>query len=149
MAKRELHRDFKEFLQLLNSNGVEYLVVGGYAVGHYGYPRATGDLDVWIEVNETNAAKAAGVVREFGMPEEQVSVDLFLRKNQVIRMGLPPVRIEIITGVSGLEFAECYPRRQTVVMDEVTVNLISLADLKTNKRAAGRHQDLEDLEHLP
>jgi predicted nucleotidyltransferase len=149
MAKIELHPDFKDFLRLLNSREVEYLVVGGYAVGYYGYPRATGDLDVWIAVNETNAEKTAQVLREFGMPKAEATKDLFTQTNKIIRMGVPPVRIEIITGASGVEFAACYSRRELVDLGGILVNFISLDDLKANKKAAGRHKDLEDFERLP
>ena len=145
MAKIELHPDFKDFLRLLNSEGVEYLVVGGYAVGYYGYPRATGGLDVWIAINETNAEKTARAIRKFGMPGEQVTKDLFTSQDRIIRMGLPPVRIEVITGASGVEFTDCFSRRETADLDGVAVNLIPLPDLKANKKAAGRHQDLPNL----
>ncbi|MBU0736054.1 MAG: hypothetical protein KKG10_18110, partial [Proteobacteria bacterium] len=103
MAEIELHPDFKDFLRLLNSHAVEYLLVGGYAVGCHGYPRATGDMDVWIAVSESNAQKAAIVLRDFGMPEEDVSKRLFLERDKVVRMGVPPVRIEVITGASGVD----------------------------------------------
>jgi len=78
MASIELHPDFKDFLRLLNSYGIEYLLVGGYAVGYHGYPRATGDMDVWIAVSKTNAEKTAAAIREFGMPADQVTKDLWL-----------------------------------------------------------------------
>jgi predicted nucleotidyltransferase len=149
MAEIELHPDFKDFLRLLNSHGVEYLVVGGYAVGYYGYPRSTGDIDIWIPVDEETAEKTAAVLRDFGMPEKDVSKDLFTEKEKVIRMGVPPVRIEVITSASGVDFKECYARRAAVVLEGISVNFISLEDLKRNKREAGRHKDLEDLEHLP
>jgi predicted nucleotidyltransferase len=148
MEKIEFHPDFKDFLKLLNSHGVEYLLVGGYAVGVHGYPRATGDMDIWIDVNASNAKKAAMVLREFGMPEELITNDMFLEKDKVIRMGVPPVRIEVITGASGVKFSECYSRREVIEIDGVPVNFISLEDLKVNKKASGRHKDLEDLEHL-
>ena len=124
-------------------------MVGGYAVGYHGYPRATGDMDVWIAVSETNAEKIAAAIREFGMPDEQVTKDLFLDPNKVIRMGVPPVRIEVITGASGIDFAECYLRREVIEIDSIPVNFLSIDDLKKNKQASGRHKDLEDLEHLP
>ena len=149
MEKIELHPDFKEFLRLPNFHGVEYLIVGGYAVGYHGYPRATGDMDVWIEVSESNAQKAAMALRDFGMPQEQVSEELFLDKDKIIRMGIPPVRIEVITGASGVDFSGCYSRRELMDIDGIPLNFISLKDLKANKRACGRHKDLEDLEHLP
>lgn len=149
MEKIEFHPDFKDFLKLLNSHGVEYLLVGGYAVGVHGYPRATGDMDIWIAVNASNAKKAATVLREFGMLEDLITNDLFLEKDKVIRIGVPPVRIEVITGASGVKFSECYSRREVIEIEGVPVNFICLEDLKVNKKASGRHKDLEDLEHLP
>jgi predicted nucleotidyltransferase len=149
MAEIELHPDFKDFLKLLNSHNVKYLLVGGYAVGYHGYPRATGDMDIWIELSESNSKKVTSTFRDFGMPNEKISEDLFLEKNKVIRMGVPPVRIEIITSASGVTFDECYSNRDVIEIDGIPINFISLRDLKRNKRAAGRHKDLEDIEHLP
>jgi hypothetical protein len=148
MAEIELHPDFKDFLKLLNSNRVDYLLVGGYAVGYHGYPRATGDMDIWIAVSEQNAAKAAVALREFGMPKEEVSERLFLEKDKIIRMGFPPVRIEVITGASGVDFKDCFARRVLIQVDDISVPIISLMDLKHNKKASGRFKDLEDLQHL-
>jgi hypothetical protein len=141
MAKIELHPDFKDFLRLLNSHGLEHLLVGGYAVGYHGYPRATGDMDVWIALSESNAQKAAAVLHNFGMPEKEVSKELFLERDKVIRMGVPPVRIGVITGASGVDFAECYSRREVIEIDGIPVNFISLEDLKANKRACRRYKD--------
>jgi hypothetical protein len=90
--------DFKEFLQLLNSNNIEYLLIGGYAVGYYGYPRATADMDIWVNATRQNAERLVEVFGAFGFNE--VSSDMFLRKSQVIRMGVPPLRIEILTSIS-------------------------------------------------
>ena len=149
MAQIELHPDFKDFLKLLNSQGVEYLLVGGYAVGYHGYPRATGDMDIWIAVSESNAQKAAGALLEFGMPADEVSKELFITRDKIIRMGIPPVQIEVITSASGVDFTECYSRREMVEINGISVNFISIEDLKKNKRAIGRHKDMEDLEHLP
>lgn len=148
MAKIELHPDFKDFLKLLNSHNVKYLLVGGYAVGYHGYPRSTGDMDIWIAVNEENAAKAASVLRDFGMTGSDVSDDLFLESGKIIRMGFPPVRIEVLTGASGVEFDECYARRVIALCDDIEIPMISISDLKINKKASGRYKDLEDLEHL-
>lgn len=149
MASIELHPDFKDFLRLLNLHQVEYILVGGYAVGYHGYPRSTGDMDIWIAVNDANAKKVAAAVGDFGMPREYISKELFLEKNKIIRMGVPPVRIEVITGASGVDFTECYNRCVTLNIEDLDVNIISLNDLKVNKRAAGRHKDLEDIEHIP
>jgi hypothetical protein len=128
MAKIELHPDFKDFLRLLTSCNVRYLLVGGYAVGYHGYPRATGDMDIWIEISESNSINVASAFRDFGVP---------------------PVRLEVITSASGVDFNDCYANREVVEIDGIPINLISLQDLKKNKRAAGRHKDMEDIEHLP
>ena len=149
MERIALQPDFKEFLRLLIYHEVEYLLVGGYAVGFHGYPRATGDLDIWIATREANAVKIALALRDFGMPERETTKDLFIKKDKIIRMGNPPVRIEVITGVSGVNFDECYVRRKVVDADGIAVNIISLEDLKRNKRAAGRNKDLDDLQNLP
>ena len=149
MEKIEFHPDFKDFLKLLNSCGVDYLLVGGYAVGLHGYPRATGDMDIWIALDASNSQKIAEVLIEFGIPDELITDTMFMEKDRVIRMGIPPVRIEIITGASGVDFPDCYSRREVVEIEGVPVNFISLEDLRVNKKAAGRHKDLDDLEHLP
>ena len=149
MAEIELHPDFKNFLRLLNSHNVRYLVIGGYAVGYHGYPRATGDMDIWIETSKSNSKKVASAFRDFGMADEAISEELFLETNKVIRVGVPPVRLELITSASGVDFNECYSNREVVEIEGIPINLISLQDLKKNKRAAGRHKDLEDMEHLP
>lgn len=145
----ELPKDFKEFLKLLNAKGVEYLLIGGYAVGYHGYPRATNDMDIWIAVNPSNAERVVAVLKEFGFNTPELSTDLFLKIDSIIRMGLPPVRIEIMTGISGVQFDECFRRRIVGEIDGVTVNVINIVDLKVNKKASGRHKDLSDLEFLP
>ena len=149
MAIPNLLQDFKDFLKLLNSKRVEYLLVDGYAVGYHGYPRATADLDLWVAISKENAHKVLNVLLEFGFDTPDLSDQLFLEKNRVVRMGLPPFRIEIITSASGVDFHECYARRIEAAIDDVQVNIISLEDLKTNKKASGRTQDLVDLENLP
>jgi hypothetical protein len=128
---------------------VKYLVIGGYAVGYHGYPRATADMDIWIAIDARNAKKMVTVLKEFGFDVPGLSVDLFLREKQVVRMGVPPVKLEITTSISGVEFAECYRERVVDQIDGIRVNLISLKHLKINKRACGRYKDLNDLENLP
>ena len=145
----ELPHDFKEFLKLLNSHSVEYLLIGGYAVGYYGYPRATNDLDIWIAMNDENAVRVVETLREFGFDTPELSAELFLKPDNIVRMGSPPVRIEILTTISGLRFAESWPHRKDASLGDVQVTMIGLPCLKTNKRASGRHKDLDDLEHLP
>ena len=143
-----LPKDFRELLQLLNSRKVEYLVVGGYAVALYGYPRATGDMDIWIALSKDNAHRTVEALREFGFDTPQLKEDLFLEKEKNIRMGNPPLRIEILTSIDGVEFAECYRNKMIVTIDDIDVSFISLEDLKKNKKASGRYQDLADLENL-
>jgi len=150
MAKVNLHPDFKELLESLNSAGVEYLVLGGYAVIYYGYRRATDDLDIWIAINPENARKVSQVLRKFGgFPAAKVKPSMFQTKGRVFIFGREPVRIDILTTPSGLDFKEAYERRKIVNWDDVKVPLISFDDLKTNKRASGRAKDLADLENLP
>ena len=139
--------DFSEFLRLLNSHNVRYLLVGGYAVGYYGYPRATADMDIWVEICPENVEKVIAALADFGF--NGVEPELFAKDKQVLRMGVPPLRIELLTGVSGVEFASCYAARLVANLGEVEVSLISLEDLKINKAASGRYKDLNDLEHLP
>ncbi len=149
MATINLPPDFKEFLRLLNAQRVEYLLIGGYAVAYHGYPRATADMDIWIALHPRNADKVVAVLKEFGFHTPQLTPDLFVKEAQIIRMGVPPVRIEIATSISGVNFDECWTTRVVAELDDVEVNIISLNDLKRNKKAAGRHKDLDDLENLP
>ena len=141
--------DFKEFLRLLDANRVEYLLIGGYAVGYHGYPRATQDMDVWIAVYPENAVRMVNTMREFGFDVPELTPDLFLGKDTIVRMGVPPLRIEVATAISGVSFADCHAARIMDEIDGVPVAIISLPDLKTNKQASGQHRDLDDLEHLP
>ena len=124
MEKLPLPPDFKDFLRLLHSEKVEYLLLGGYAVGLYGYPRTTGDLDVWIAAGDDDAAKVVEVLRKFGFSANTVKPELFNRPDQIFRMGVPPMSIDIITVASGVTFAECYARRNVQTIDGVEVNLI-------------------------
>jgi len=149
MAISPIPQDFKDFLKLLEDEKVEYLLIGGYAVGYYGYPRSTADMDVWIAVNPDNAKKIVIALERFGMTMPELTIDLFMEKGKIIRIGVPPMRIEIQTDISGVEFASCFSRRQRADIGGIEVNLIHLEDLKINKRESGRHKDLEDLEHLP
>jgi hypothetical protein len=141
--------DFKEFLKLLKEKGVRYLLIGGYAVGYHGYPRATNDMDIWISVHPENAERVVGALREFGFDLPELTPELFLVENRIIRMGFPPMRLEITTSISGVEFEQCYANRIVDTIDGVEISLIALSDLKENKKAAGRLKDLVDLENLP
>ena len=129
----QLPAEFKEFLKLLNSHRVEYLLIGGYAVGYHGYPRATGDMDLWVAIRQNNAEKLVVALREFGLNAPQLSADIFLQENQIIRMGVPPMRIELLTTISGVDFDSCYSERIVDVIDSVEVHIINLKHLKQNK----------------
>ncbi|GAB4504680.1 MAG: nucleotidyl transferase AbiEii/AbiGii toxin family protein [Anaerolineales bacterium] len=143
-----LNQDFKEFIQSLNDNGVRYLVVGGYAVAQHGHPRYTKDIDIWLEMTKENAAKVVKALEQFGFASLGLKEDDFLEADQIIQLGYPPSRIDLLTSLLGVEFSECYPSRVTVEVDGVSVNFIDLENLKKNKRAVGRHQDLADVENL-
>lgn len=146
MATIRLPKDFKEFLSLLNSNEVRYLLIGGYAVGFHGYVRATADMDVWVDRTPQNAERVVHVLREFGFTS--ADPDFFLQERKVARMGNPPMRIELLTGISGVEFVDCYSRRCSAVIDGIKVEVIGLADLLVNKKSSGRTKDLADTEEL-
>jgi len=149
MGTIHLPQDFKEFFQSFNQHEVEYLLVGGYAVGYHGYPRATMGIDVWVASNPENARRVVAAFEDFGFGGQVLVEGLFLESDQVVRMGLPPMRIEILTSISGVEFKVAYDQRIEDVLDGVPVKLISLQHLKANKVAAARAKDLADLEELP
>jgi hypothetical protein len=149
MTTTRLPTDFKAFLRLLAEHDVRYLIVGGYAVGYHGYPRATGDMDVWVDATPENAERLVMALREFGFDVPELEPDLFLQPDRVVRMGHPPLRIELLTSVSGVDFSDCYSAREQDEIDETPVYFIGLEKLKENKRASGRHKDLDDLENLP
>ena len=149
MAIPALARDFKEFLKSLNSNRVEYLLIGGYAVGIHGHIRATNDLDVWVNISPENAARIDRALREFGFAAAELTSSLFLDPNNVVRVGVPPIRIKILTSISGVKFESCYVEEETIRIEEIVVPVISLARLRQNKAASGRAKDLADLESLP
>lgn len=141
--------DFKEFLRLLNASRVDYLLVGAYAVGLHGYPRATVDLDVWVNPIPDNAARVIEALQQFGFDVLTIEPRLFIDPRSIVRFGVPPFRIEIMTSIDGVTYGDCWNNRETFDMDGLSVPVIGLADLKANKRAAGRYKDLNDLENLP
>jgi predicted nucleotidyltransferase len=141
--------DFKEFLKLLKDKNIQYLLIGGYAVGYHGYPRATNDMDIWIPINSEIADQMVLALKEFGFNTPQLSKELFLKKNNIVRMGVSPMRIEILTTISGVNFEECFQQRVVDEIDGTEVNIISLEQLKINKKSSGRHKDMDDFENLP
>jgi len=136
-------------LKLLNSHRVEFLLIGGYAVGLHGYPRGTADLDVWVSMDPENAARLVEALREFGFATPKLTSELFLEEDKLVRMGVPPLRIDILTSIPGVNFKESFGRRKVIAVGDLQVPVISLQDLKANKRATGRRQDLTDVDHLP
>ncbi len=149
MATTPLPQDFEDFLKLLNSHAVEFLLIGGYAVGLHGYPRGTADLDIWVSISQPNAERLVEAIREFGFDMPNLDPSLFLEEDNLVRMGVPPLRIDILTSITGVAFHDCFVTRQVITIGEVEIPIISLADLKANKQATGRLQDLTDVEHLP
>jgi hypothetical protein len=134
---------------LLNATRVDDLLVGGYAVGLHGYPRATVDLDVWVRPTPDNAARIVQALQAFGFDLPSIHPQLFVDPRSVVRFGTPPFRIEIMTSIDGVDYDTCRGRLSVFDVEGVSVPVISLADLKANKRAAGRHKDLADLENRP
>lgn len=132
MAQRRLPDDFKEFLSSLNKNDVKYLLLGGWAVGIYGAPRATADMDVFIAIDDENIGKLQKALHEFGAPT--VPNDHFKEIGKIFRMGRSPMRIEIINQASGIDFKSCYQNRKTILVDEIEISIISIDDLLKNKK---------------
>lgn len=142
------NHDFREFVTLLNKNEVKYLIVGGYAVGIHGHPRYTGDLDIWLLPEPENAKKILTTIKEFGFGSLDIKENDLTKKDSVIQLGYPPLRIDLITNIDGVHFEECYPNKKTVEIEGLPVNFIGYDDLIKNKKASGRHQDLGDIENL-
>lgn len=140
--------DFKEFVQLLVENQVEYLVVGGYAVSIHGYPRYTGDLDIWINPTPENAKKVLVSLNEFGFSSYNLMEKDFTREYGIVQLGYPPIRIDIINTVDGVNFGECFQRKSVINIDGMHVNFISLEDLIKNKKTTARPRDIDDIENL-
>jgi hypothetical protein len=140
--------DFKEFIQSLNDNDVRYLVVGGYAVAFHGHPRFTKDIDIWVWVDEQNAANLVKALDQFGFASLGLTADDFLEPGIIVQLGYPPNRIDLITSLKGVDFSDCYAQRIEEMVDGVALPFIDLENLKKNKKAVGRLQDLADLENL-
>lgn len=142
--------DFRDFLQALNNNNVEYLLVGGYAVILHGYSRTTGDLDLWVNRTSENYKKILAAFAEFKMPVFDMTEENFLNHADwdVFRYGRKPVAIDIMTKMGGLDFDECYKLRIEQNIEDLLIKLVHYNDLIKAKRAAGRYKDLDDLEKL-
>ncbi len=151
MSNELFYQDFLEFIQALNEQEVEYVLVGGYAVILHGYPRTTGDLDIWVRQSEDNYRRLERAFAAFGMPVFDMTLDNFMDRSQfdVFTFGTPPVSIDLMTRVKGLIFEEVYEQAEAVDLgDGLSVRLISLDDLLRAKRASGRSKDFNDIRHL-
>ena len=142
----ELDPNFSEFIGLLHARDARFLIVGDYAVGFHGHPRYTADLDVWLLIERANAQAVVAALGDFGFGGLGLSEQDFVAEGQVIQLGYPPLRIDLLTSIDGVDFDDAYGRRVEVDLAGVTVPFISLMDLRRNKQASGRTQDLADLE---
>ena len=143
-----LNKDFREFIELLNDHKVSYLIVGGYAVAFHGYPHYTKDLDIWVWLDKGNAERLLKTLEDFGFGSLDLKIDDFLDPEQVIQLGYPPNRIDILMDLTGVDFEDCFSSKVEVNIEGTIIYFIDLQNLKKNKQATGRHQDLADLENL-
>jgi hypothetical protein len=143
-----MNSDFSDLLRALNEEAVEYLIVGGYAVIKYTEPRFTKDIDIWVNATPENAERVVRALTRFGAPLVGVTREDFANVELIYQIGMAPTRIDIIMGVDGLEFSDCWPRREVINWDKVETNFISIRDLIANKEKVGRPQDLIDLDNL-
>lgn len=143
-----LNPDFREFIECLNANQVRYLVVGGYAVAFHGHPRYTKDLDIWIQPTLENAQKVIQALAAFGFASLNLVASDFAQSDQVVQLGYPPNRIDLITSPDGVDFEICYQSKIESDLDGLKICWIDLENLRLNKKVSGRSQDLADLESL-
>jgi predicted nucleotidyltransferase len=144
----EVYPDFKELLRLFNENRVEYIIVGAYALAFHGSPRYTGDLDILIKPEKDNAVKILSALEEFGFGSLELDVKDFSRPDKVIQLGVPPVRVDIITSITGVSSEEAFAGKISGEFGDIQVDYMGLEQLIANKRAMGRKKDLADLESL-
>ena len=143
-----MNSDFRELLLAFNAQGVEYLVVGAHALAVYGHVRATKDLEVWVRADGTNAKRILRALSAFGAPLDDLTTDDLSKTGTVFQIGVPPLRIDLITSIDGVDFTEAWPDRFDTSFGGVPVFVISRHHLITNKRTVGRLQDLADVEQL-
>ena len=143
-----MNSDFSDLLVALNEESVEYLIVGGYAVIKYTEPRFTKDIDIWVNATPENAERVIRALSKFGAPLSGVGPDDFTDPDVFFQIGVSPTRIDVIVGIDGLEFADCWTRRETATWDDIEAKFISIHDLIKNKEKVGRPQDRIDVENL-
>jgi predicted nucleotidyltransferase len=143
-----LPQDFKEFLKLFNAKDVEYMIVGSYALAYYGAPRYTGDIDIFIKRAEENASKVISALTEFGFSFPNLSEKDLMADDNVIQLGMPPVRIDLLTFLSGVSWDTAIQHMEKGEIDGIPVHIIGRDDYISNKRATGRAKDLADIEAI-
>jgi hypothetical protein len=143
-----LNRDFVEMLSALCGAGAEFLIVGAHALAAHGLPRATGDLDIWIRRSSENADRVMAALRSFGAPLHDLALEDLTRPDTVFQIGVVPCRIDILTGISGVEFDSAWARRLPIEVEGLSIACVGREDLIANKRAVGRPQDLADIRRL-
>lgn len=143
-----LQKDLREFIELLNSRGVKYIIVGGHAVAYHGHPRYTGDIDFFVEPSEDNANRILAALLDFGFGDLDLDPQDFQRPESVVQLGMPPNRIDMLTSISGVSFAQAWQARLAAELDKLPVCFISKDLLLENKRASGRAKDLADVAEL-
>ncbi len=143
-----LNPDYRDILSAFTDAGVEYLIVGAYALAAHGLPRATGDLDLWVRPTPANARRVFEALAQFGAPLDQVSVEDFATEDVVFQIGVAPRRIDILTSIEGVDFDTAWEKRMEIEMEGLTLPVLSLEHLIQNKRALGRPQDLADVARL-
>ncbi|MEM9345157.1 MAG: nucleotidyltransferase [Planctomycetota bacterium] len=144
-----LSPEFLEFLKCLNDEKVEYLLIGGYAVNLHGYARATGDMDVWVAMKQSNAEAIIRAFDRYGFDIDGMDLSIFTNPRSIVRFGDPPMKVEVVTSIEGVDFDRCKNNADQFEAAGVLIPVIGLKDLRTNKAASGRPKDLVDLEHLP
>jgi hypothetical protein len=143
-----VNSDFRDLLSAFNAHGVEFLVVGAFALAAHGRIRATGDIDIWVRPSTENATRVMEAVAEFGAPLHDLTAADLSQPGLVFQIGVAPVRIDILTGIDGVEFGEAWAQRLKTKFTDQAVGVLSIEHMIRNKRAAGRAQDLADLEWL-
>ena len=143
-----VNSDFSDLLKLFNAKKVKYLIIGGYAVVQYAEPRFTKDLDIWISTESANAKAVYEALKGFGAPLEELTEKDFSEEGSFYQLGVPPVRVDILMGIPGIQFEKAWKKKVEVDFDGLLVNFISREDLIISKRASGRPQDLLDAEAL-
>lgn len=143
-----LNSDYTDMLRAFSACDVKFILVGGYALGALGYPRSTLDIDLWVMASPENAAAVVRALKHFGAPLSNISEADFMTEGTIFQIGVVPRRIDIITKIDGVSFADAYPRAEVVELEGLSVRVLSLQDLLANKRASGRLKDLADVQLL-